>query len=95
MQEISEGLIDAMRKYLGKEGKEFFVECLTEFGEVSPVIPPNHKLGWPSIPKAVHFREGMDVRNFLRTQRECWNWPHHDLDNLWAVVVEKAIQEKS
>lgn len=43
------------------------------------------------IPHPVHFREGMQVRNFLRTLSECKDWTSHDLDDRWEGLVERAI----
>lgn len=43
---------------------------------------------WGSgIPHPVHFREGMAVRNFLRSQPECECWDAHDLDDVWMLIV--------
>lgn len=46
------------------------------------------------IPYAVHFNEGMQIRNFLRGTGLCDNWDCHDLDNNWADIVEKVIEEE-
>lgn len=42
------------------------------------------------IPHATHLREGMTVRNFLRTLPECENWSPQDYDNHWADLVAGA-----
>ena len=43
-------------------------------------------------PHAVHFREGMQVRNFLRTLPQCKDWSCHKLDDEWAKIVEDALE---
>lgn len=43
------------------------------------------------LPHSVHFREGMQVRNFLRTLPECSGWTAHDYDERWVGLVEEAI----
>ncbi len=45
---------------------------------------------FPGIPHSVHFREGMRVRNFLRTIFGDM-WTDHDYDNRWAELVDEAI----
>ena len=61
----SSELLQAVRDWLGEGGISFFQECLDEHGRVDPI------LGDGPIPHPVHFREGMQVRNFLRTRPEC------------------------
>lgn len=46
------------------------------------------------LPHPVHFREGMQVRNHLRTLDPCQNWSSHELDNCWTAVVERAIAQE-
>jgi hypothetical protein len=45
------------------------------------------------IPHPVHFREGMQIRNWLRESGLCKDWSDHDLDNNWHRVVNKIIEE--
>jgi hypothetical protein len=45
------------------------------------------------IPHPVHFREGMQVRNWMRTQGETHGWTACDYDDTWAALVERAIDE--
>jgi len=45
----------------------------------------------PGIPHPVHFREGMRVRNYMRTLPACKGWNQHDLENTWVEAIEKAI----
>lgn len=78
-------LIEKVRKWLGEEGINHFREYKNKYGTVSPVFMEG------SIPHPVHFREGMQVRNFLRSLPECKGWSCHDFDNNWAQVIDCAI----
>ena len=86
-KEIAYSLVEEVKRFLGKDGIDFFKECLLKYGTVSPV--------WMEygIPHPVHFREGMQVRNFMRSTKYCDNWDSHDFDNNWITVIEKAIGE--
>jgi len=91
--EIPETLIEKVRAWLGDEGQKHFQAYQDEFGTVSPVysIPRNKGPRSGGFPHPVHFREGMQVRNFLRKCEECVKWDDHELDDNWADVVTKAI----
>jgi hypothetical protein len=43
------------------------------------------------IPHPVHFREGMQIRNWLRKQPETKGWTDYDYDDKWEGLVLKAI----
>jgi hypothetical protein len=75
-----------VRNFLGEDGLGFFKEMVEEHGEVSPVFMKG------GLPHAVHFREGMQVRNFLRSIEECDGWTTDDFDDTWATIVEDAIK---
>lgn len=85
---FSSKLIFQVRKWLGSDGIGFFSEMKKEYGTVSPVFMEG------KIPHAVHFREGMQVRNFLRGLSECADWSNDDFDNQWAYLIDKTIEEK-
>jgi hypothetical protein len=88
--DITPELIQETRKWLGSDGINLFKGWKTEHGTVSPVLE-----GGPpfNIPHAVHFNEGMQVRNFLRTLDECGDWTGCEMDNTWMAIVEAAIEE--
>ena len=44
-----------------------------------------------NIPHAVHFSEGMQVRNFLRQQPETKDWTDHDFDNRYIPLLNEVI----
>ncbi len=44
------------------------------------------------IPHVVHFREGMNIRNWLRRQSETELWTDHNYDDRWASLAEEAIE---
>jgi hypothetical protein len=90
--DIPESLIEAMREFLGKEGIAQFREWRKEHGTVSPVLKTEIGQGVPPIPHPVHFREGMQIRNFMRGTGLCTGWDDHDYDNKWSKVVEAAIK---
>lgn len=82
-------IIPKVKKWLGRDGRKLFSKYKTEHGTVSPVFMDE------GIPHPVHFREGMQVRNFLRSLPECKNWNPNELDDNWIQIVEEAISEES
>lgn len=82
-------IIPKLKKWLGKDGTELFTGYRDEYETVSPVFMDE------GIPHPVHFREGMQVRNFLRSLPECKKWTSEELDNNWVAIVEEAISEES
>jgi len=97
---ITPELVTHIREAIGPEGVRCFQLYKRDYGEVGPVIPP--EVGRPEelslgrgfgIPHAVHFREGMQVRNMMRQSGLCDDWDDHDLDNNWAAVIEEAIKD--
>lgn len=83
---LSDDGVVALRKWLGTDGIIFFTEMLNKYNNISTVVEFDGK-----IPHPVHFREGMKVRNFLRTLPECANWSQDDFDNRWSTAVIYAI----
>ena len=78
-------MITKVKKWLGKDGIACFRKYKENYGTVSPIFIED------KIPHPVHFREGMQVRNFLRTLEECKDWTSHDFDNKWKDIIEEAI----
>ncbi len=74
---ISEELIKVTRKWLGKNGRNFFAKVMLKDGGLI----------------STHFNEGMQVRNFLRETGFCDEWSPVDLDDNWMNIVKKAITE--
>lgn len=85
-REIPSQLAEALRVWLGPQGRRFFLDCRAGHGTVSPVLE-----GWP--PHPVHWREGMAVRNFMRRSGFCEGWTADELDEAWIRAVEMAIME--
>lgn len=84
-KEIDYELVEAVKGFLGKDGKDFFTECWDRYHEISPIYSEG------GLPHSVHFMEGMQVRNFMRSTPYCADWDSHDFDNTWAIIVKKAI----
>ena len=85
---ITEDLIKRTKTWLGEDGISFFKNVKKDHGKINAVWSEG------GIPHSVHFREGMQVRNFLRGTGLCDDWSCHELDDHWTEVVEKAIEEK-
>lgn len=95
-----------LRDWLGEEGISFFCKVKEQYGTLNACwvegefddgtkaaaelkeVMSQH----PPIPHPVHFREGMQVRNFLRTIYGD-SWTAHDYDNRWAALIEEAIND--
>lgn len=88
---IPDDLVIEVRKWLGDDGLTFFSDCKRDHGTVSPVLTPDREGGFQAIPHPVHFREGMNVRNFMRSSDYCAGWNDHEFDNNWTALIERAI----
>ena len=80
-----EAIVTQVKKWLGEDGINLFRKYKEEHGTVSPVFMEG------GIPHPVHTREGMQVRNILRSIPECETWTCYELDNTWAHIVKAAI----
>lgn len=81
-------VIDKFKLWLGPKGIHFFRTLHKTSGTVSPVLRTNG----PIPGHVVHFREGMQVRNWMRDQEEFKDYNAHDFDNHWMELVEEAIK---
>lgn len=93
---ITDTIIKYIHDWLGTDGIQWFKSLKDNFGTVSPVIPINHKLNPDKIiPHPVHFREGMQIRNKLRSHPDCSDWDDHDFDNNWIKIIDSIINRSS
>jgi hypothetical protein len=73
-------------EWLKPEGVEYLKKILNDHGTLLAVWNEG------GIPHAVHFREGMQIRNWMRNQPEFKNKDAHWLDDNWAKFTEKIIE---
>ena len=91
---IPKSLIPKVAEFLGEKGVHYFKTIQKIHKRVNPVLRCSTKHG-SVFPHPIHFREGMQIRNFLREQDECKDWDQHDLDNKWSYVIEMVIEENT
>lgn len=91
MKEITEVNIEVkkrFRKWLTQKGIKYLNDIIKKHGTILAVWNEN------GIPHPVHFREGMQIRNWMRQQPEFKdNLDCHWLDNNWAEFTEGALKE--
>ncbi len=84
-------MIEEFKQWLGQDGISYFRHLKGLTGEYSPVLRLNYeRKGIPTHP--VHFREGMSIRNWMRTREEYKLLDSEKLDSEWIVLVEKACE---
>ena len=76
-------LVQKLKDWLGEDGISFFSDIKEKYGKIDAVWMEGN------IPHVVHFREGMQVRNFLR---DLTNWDSHELDEKWVGLIEECIK---
>lgn len=81
-------LIEKTHEWLGKDGIDFFKKIKNKYGQYNAVFTEG------GIPHPVHFREGMQVRNFMRSTGLCEDFDDHDFDNNWTLLIEKVMELK-
>jgi spermidine synthase len=79
--------IEKTKEWLGEDGVIFFREVKEKYGSIGTAVWMEN-----GIPHPVHFREGMKVRNFIRTSNEFPNWDSNDYDANWIFLIEEAIK---
>ena len=90
--EINDSLVNKVFNWLGKENIIWFRHVKNLKGSVNCVLKLNFKRKHiPSHP--IHFREGMQIRNFMRGTDECKEWNVSDFDNNWSNVIDKCIEK--
>lgn len=72
-------------KWLGEDGKQFFKDLYTKHGRLDVVYTE------AGIPHVVHFREGMQIRNWMRKNTRK---SHDYIENNWMDFVLEAIKEE-
>jgi hypothetical protein len=82
----------AFKKWLGEEGIRYFKHLKGLKGIVVPILKLNYeKKGMQAYP--VHFREGMQIRNWLRENTELGKkLDSVDLDDCYVEILEEAIE---
>ena len=78
----------AFKKWLGDDRIRYFRHLKGLKGTVIPVLGSKKGMPWP-----VHFREGMQIRNWLRENTELGRKLYSiELDDCYAEILEEAIQ---
>jgi hypothetical protein len=92
MQEaMIQQLAERVRAWLGRRELRWFRLLIHRHGEIPLAVRLNFKRKHiPAHP--IHWREGMQIRNFLRRQPECAEVSHHDLEDNWRRIVERAVR---
>lgn len=91
-KEIPQTLTDKVFNWLGKENIIWFKHIKGLKGEINCVLKLNFKKKHIPV-HPIHLREGMQIRNFMRSQEECKGWTDHDFDDSWVSVIENCIKK--
>jgi hypothetical protein len=81
--EVTESILIQTKEYLGEGGLQTFVIYYKAEGKVNPIL----------ISGNVHYKEGKQIRDFLRTLPDCANWTAKDFDNLWSTIITILVKE--
>ncbi len=82
---ITNKLIKDFYNWIGDDELNWFKELKENHGSYSPVLMGG------GIPHPVQFREGMQIRNWMRKHPDCSDWNDNDYDDNWTLLVEKTL----
>lgn len=87
---VPEAITQQVADYLGEENIRYFKHIRGLKGEINTILRLNRsKKGIPFHP--IHLREGMQIRNFLRSLDECKDWHHLDFENEWITILDILV----
>lgn len=89
---MDKSLIIKVKDWLGPKGISFFRTVKLVKGSIDTAVL---RTKGPIPAHPIHFREGMQVRNFLRSCPETANWTDHDYDDRWGAIVEEVIRREN
>lgn len=75
-------------EWLQPEGIEYLKKIIEDHGTLLAVWNEG------GIPHPAHFREGMQIRNWMRGQEEFKDKDCHWLDNNWSTFTERCIENE-
>jgi hypothetical protein len=83
-------VVSKLHDWLGKNGRHFFRTLAKLYkGDVIPVIRAKG-----IIPcHCIHFREGMQIRNYFRGLEECKEWTFDQFENDYPEYIKAAMVE--
>lgn len=87
-KDIPDELILKTKEWLGESGILFFTKIKDKYGKINACFLVN------GFPHPVHFREGLQVRNFMVKSGLCEGWTVEDYDENWIELIEKCISKK-
>lgn len=84
---IDPQLVSKAKIWLGEDGIKFFQSVEQQYGTIATAV-------WMEggIPHAVHFREGMQVRNWLRENSD---WDFDRIENHWDEIVKSVLKAEN
>ena len=77
--------MSTFKEWLREDGVAFFTNLYAEHGRLNVVLRDKDV---PFLPHPVHFREGMQVRNWMRANTGI---PEERLDDEWEGFVIEAL----
>ena len=98
--EVPEELYNYLQEHLRGTYLDTFGGYQSKYGTVSPVLMldrdgnPTEDQSKCVMPWAVHFREGMHVRNLIRSSGFCPDWDPHTMDDLWIPIVTEILRRE-
>ena len=90
---LTEEEMTAFKKWLGEDGIRYFRHLKGLKGTVVPVLNLNKEKNAGIPAWAVHLREGMQIRNWLRGNTELGKkLDSVELDDCYVSILEEAIR---
>jgi len=89
---IPEVLINKFYEYIKEENLRYFKHLKGLTGKYDPILKLNMKRKY-MLAHPVGLREGMQIRNWMRSQTECDGWGQDDFNNNWTKLIELTIQK--
>lgn len=91
IEEIDQ-IVKKVFDWLGPQNVVWFRRIKRWHGKINTVLKLNVKRkGIPVHP--IHLREGIQIRNYMRSFPECAGWSDHDFDNTWTVIIDLCIEK--
>ena len=90
---LTEEEMAAFKEWLGEDGIRYFRHLKGLKGTVVPVLKLNKEKNAGVPAWSVHFREGMQIRNWLRANTELGKkLDSIELDDCYVNILEEAIK---